>query len=91
MVCKIVAAGIEILRRIEPYIPVNTSTSIYSYFNKDCPSRSVNCNYERSRDDELMLIFTSKLGIISLKQHRGYIVNLRQQVYLLDPSSLERS
>ena len=37
-------------------------------------------------DDELMLIFTSRLGIVSLKQLRGlrgYIVNLRRQIYLL--------
>ena len=33
--------------------------------------------------DGLLLIFTSKLGIISLKQHRGRIGNLRQLIYLL--------
>ena len=45
--------------------------------------RAWTVNYEHARDDGLLLIFTSKLGIISLKQHRGHIGNLRRQTYLL--------
>ena len=50
-------------------------------FNQGCPSKSVNCKL--SRDDGLLPIFNSKLGIISLKQHRGHIENLLRQIYLL--------
>ena len=32
-----------------------------------------NVNYERRKDDGLLLIFISELGIISSKQHRGHI------------------
>ena len=38
--------------------------------NKGCPS------YERERDDGFLLIFTSKIGIISCKRHQGHIGNL---------------
>ena len=53
-------------------------------------SQPVNCilciliqYYERAKDDELLLVLTSKLGIISSKQHRGHIGNLQGQIYLL--------
>ena len=61
-------------------------------------------NYERTGDDGLMLIFSSKLGIISLKQHVGtqktydgkftcYIGNLQSTRAKINnnPSSLGRS
>ena len=41
-------------------------------------------NYERARDDGLLLIFTPKLGIVSLKHLRDHIGNLRRQIYLLE-------
>ena len=43
-------------------------------------------NYERTRDDGLLLIFTSKLGIVSYKPHREHIGNLLRQIYLLQNS-----
>ena len=39
---------------------------------------TVNALYELVRDDGLLLIFTSKLGIISLKQHRRHTGNSRR-------------
>ena len=38
--------------------------------------KSQTVNYERSRRDSLLLVFTSKRGFISLKQHQGTIANL---------------
>ena len=38
-------------------------------------------NYEHARDEGLLLIFTSELGIIPLKQHREHIGNLLRQIY----------
>ena len=35
--------------------------------------KSETVNYQCARDDGLLFIFTSTLGIISLKQHRGRI------------------
>ena len=55
-------------------------------FNKGCPSKSVDC--ERAKDDGLLLIFTSKLGITSLKQHRGHIGNLRRQIICYKGNSM---
>ena len=40
---------------------------LHSYFNKGCPFKSVNLDYERGRDDGSLLILTFKLGIISAK------------------------
>ena len=39
-------------------------------------SKALTATYKRARDHGLLLIFTSKHGIISLKQHRGLIGNL---------------
>ena len=72
---------------IRPDVPWNlvTLNFKYSYFNKGLTvlAKAQALNNERVRDDGLLLIFTSKLGIISLKQHRGHIGNLRRQIYLL--------
>ena len=57
---------------------VNTAISIKVVLQK--PST---VNYDRARDDRLMLSFTFKLGIIFLKQHGGHIGNLLRQMYLL--------
>ena len=40
-------------------------------------------DWERARDDGLLLIFTAKLGIMSTKILRGHIGNLQRQMYLL--------
>ena len=42
-------------------------------------------NYERSTEDELMLIFTSKLGIISLKQHLAILLARKVISRVLEP------
>ena len=53
---------------------LNRSGLVYSEFNKRCPSKNVRSgvNYKNARDDGLLLLFTSKLRIISLKQQRGF-------------------
>ena len=40
-------------------------------------------NYERSRDDGLLLIFTPKLGMMLAKRLPGHTGNSRRQVYLV--------
>ena len=46
-------------------------------------SKPLIVNYERSRDDGLLLIFPFKHGIMSAKHLRGHMGNLRRQIYLL--------
>ena len=43
----------------------------------------VTVNYLCARDDGLMIISTSKLGVISLKLHQGHIGNLGLQIHSL--------
>ena len=45
--------------------------------------KALTVNYECTRDDGLLLIFTPKLGIMSAKHLRDHIGNLRRQIYLL--------
>ena len=56
----------------------NTANSIKVVLPK---ARTV--NHERAMDGGLLLIFTPKLGIMSMKHLRGHIGNLRWQIYLL--------
>ena len=71
---------------VSNYFWTKSVTNLYtcSKFNKICPFQSIlTVNFKRERDDRLLLIFTSKLGIISLKQHRQNVGNLPRQIYLV--------
>ena len=43
-------------------------------------------NYERARDNGLLLFLTTKLGIITWKQDRAHIGNVLRLIYLLQKS-----
>ena len=60
---------------------MNTANSV-----KVVLPKALTVNYELARDEGFFLFFTSKLGIISSKQHRGHMRNLLGQIYLLQKS-----
>ena len=43
-------------------------------------------NLRTRNDGRLMFLFTAKHAVISLKQHRRHVGNLRRQIYLLQRS-----
>ena len=45
--------------------------------------KALNVNYERAKDNEFLLIFTLKLGIMLAKHLRDHIGNLRRQIHLV--------
>ena len=63
------------------HIPIISEYEYENEFETVDPIATV--SYECARDDGLMFIFTSKLGIISLKLHQGHIGNLGRQIHLL--------
>ena len=45
--------------------------------------KALTVNYERAKDDGLLLVFNPKLRNMLAKHLRGHIGNLRWQIYLL--------
>ena len=47
------------------------------FFYKGCPSKRVSCKpYKRTKEDGHCCTFTSKPGLVSLKQHQGAVADL---------------
>ena len=69
----------------DPYINIHELVSNSDTANsiKIVLPQALTVNYERARDDGLLLIFTPKLGIMSGQHLRGHIGNLRWPIYFL--------